>query len=46
MLSFYFLEGWDILVLDVLNLLKEMNDHQKATAGNVKAVSCSLPRAG
>lgn len=41
-----FLEGWDILVLHVLNLLREMNDHQKATAGNVKAVSSSLPRAG
>lgn len=34
------------VVLDVLNLLRELNGHQQAAAGNVKAVSCSLPRAG
>lgn len=29
-----------------LCLLREMNDHQKPTAGDVKGISCSLPRAG
>lgn len=40
-----FLERWGSIVLDVLNLLREVNGHQQAAADNVKAVSCSLSRA-
>lgn len=29
-----------------LRLMGEMNGHQKPTAGDVKGISCSLPRAG